>query len=377
MRVALVHDWLVAQRGGEQVLLELARLFPQAPIYTLVHRPGSIHPELEKHPIHTSFVQRLPFAPGRFRQYLPLFPLAISGFDLAGFDLVLSTSHCVAKAVRTGPRQAHVAYVHTPMRYVWDQMPHYLASLPARPLTEPLARLGAAALRRWDVATAGRPDVLLANSEFVRARIRQVWGRDARVVYPPVDVDFFAADVVSGRRHGLLVVSALVPYKRVDLAVRLAGARNWPLTVVGDGPERERLQRSAPPSVRFVGVLGQNELRDAYGSAECLLFPAEEDFGIVPVEAMAAGCPVVAYGAGGVLETVVGEGPAATGTFFAECTVAGLGDAVDRLSAMRATGVYGREVLVRRARTFDRESFVRHIKSILAELGLFATLAAS
>jgi glycosyltransferase involved in cell wall biosynthesis len=367
VKVALVHDWLVAQRGGEQVLLELARLFPDAPIYTLVHQPGAVHPELEAHPIHTSPVQGWPLAPRRFRQYLPLFPAAVATFDLSAFDLVISTSHCVAKAVRTHPGQVHVSYVHTPMRYVWDQMPHYLASLPAAPLTAPVARLGAAVLRRWDIATAGRPDVLLANSEFVRGRIRRDWGRDARVLHPPVDVDFYEAAPERDRR-GLLVVSALVPYKQVEVAIAVARARGLPMTVVGDGSERARLERLAAGHVRFAGALDRERLRDAYASAEVLLFPAEEDFGIVPVEAMAAGCPVAALGAGGVLETVVGEGAAATGAFFTESTAENAGAAVEAVLAARARGAMSRAMLVSRARVFDRAHFIGGIERVLSEI---------
>lgn len=367
-----MHDWLVAQRGGEQVLLELARLFPEAPIFTLVHAPGAIHPELERHPIHTSLIQRLPGAPRRFRQYLPLFPAAMAALDLRGFDLVLSTSHCVAKAARTRHDQTHVSYIHTPMRYVWDQMPHYLAALPAKALTEAPARLGAALLRRWDVASARRPDVLLANSEFVRSRIRRVWAREAEVVYPPVDVDFFAAAPARARR-GYLVVSALVPYKRVDVAIELARRRGLPLTVIGDGPERERLARSAPPNVDLVRAASREQLRDAYASHEALLFCAEEDFGIVPVEAMAAGCPVVAYGAGGALETVIATGPRATGAFFAAPDAGALAAAVDGLAEQRARGACARDALLARARQFDRTTFVARIRSVLASAGFGPT----
>ena len=183
MRVALVHDWLVTQRGGENVLLELGRLFPAAPIFTLVHAPGRVHPEIEAHPIHTSFIQKLPGAPRHFRQYLPLFPAAAESWDLSRFDLIVSSSHCVAKGVHTHAGQLHLAYVHTPMRYVWDQMPQYLASLPIQALSEPLARVAAVPLRRWDVTSAQRPHILVANSRFVASRIARVWGREAEVVY--------------------------------------------------------------------------------------------------------------------------------------------------------------------------------------------------
>ena len=372
-RVALVQDWLVAQRGGEQVLLELARLFPEAPVFTLVHAPGAVHPEIEARAIHTSFVQRLPGAPRRFRQYLPLFPAAVARFDLADFDLVISTSHCVAKGAVTRAPQKHISYVHTPMRYVWDQMPHYLAALPA-PL-RPLARTAAAALRRWDVASARRPDVLVANSQFVRARIARAWDRDADVIHPPVDVDFFSR-AVARRRQGYLVVNALVPYKRVDLAIALARERRLPLTVIGDGPAALSLRRHAPPWVRFIAGLDREALRAAYTEAEALLFCAEEDFGIVPVEAMAAGCPVVAFAAGGTLETVVGEGDLATGVFFPEPSLASLSQAFDRFLARRAQGAFAPAVLRARARRFDRAMFLLQFQELLARSG-FADIAGS
>ncbi len=364
MRVALVHDWLVAQRGGENVLLELARLFADAPIFTLVHTPGGVHPDIEAHPIHTSFVQRLVGAPRRFRHYLPLFPLAVERFDLAGFDLVISTSHCVAKGVRTSSEQLHISYVHTPMRYLWDQLPHYLHGLPAPELLTPGVRTLTAPLRAWDVASAQRPDLLLANSRFVAARIRRVWGRDAEVLYPPVDVEYFAA-APEVLRHGFLVVSALVPYKRVEHAVEVATAQSLPLTVVGDGSERHRLTALAGPTVRFVGGLGKEALRQAYASAEALLFCAEEDFGIVPVEAMAAGCPVVAYGSGGARETVVGEGEGATGVLYPDPTAASLAWGIERFARRRDKGRFARQVLLAQAKRFARDHFVGGFRGVV------------
>ncbi len=345
-------------------MLELARMFPEAPIYTLVHDRGSVHEEIESHQIHTSPIQRWPYAPARFRRYLPFFPWAMSTFDLRDFELIISTSHCVAKAVRSHRRQRHVAYIHTPMRYIWDQLPHYLASLPYRPITAPVARLGATLLRRWDVATARRPDLLLANSDFVRQRITRVWGREAEVVYPPVDVEFFASAPKIERR-GLLAVSALVPYKRLDLTIALARQRGFALTIVGEGPERARLMRDAPPGVRFVSGTSREELRALYAGAEALLFAAEEDFGIVPVEALAAGCPVVAYGRGGVCEIVEEKDAGGSGTFFREPTAESFGAALDRLYSQRLQGNFAPESLLARARCFDRASFVAKLSGQL------------
>ncbi|MEE8408757.1 MAG: glycosyltransferase [Myxococcota bacterium] len=368
MAVALVHDWLVAQRGGENVLLEMARLFPEAPIYTLVHAPGTIHPELERHPIRTSFIQRLPGAPDSFRRYLPLFPAAVEAWRFDEFDLILSTSHCVAKGVRTHEHQKHIAYIHTPMRYLWDQLPEYVPRLPGRALLTPLARALSAPLRRWDVRSATRPDLLVANSAHVAARIDRVWRRPAEVLYPPVDVAAFAeAPEVRGKRHRrFLVVSALVPYKRVDVAVRAATMRGLPLDVVGDGPELRRLRRMAGPSVRFIGSLSPDRLVQAYAEARALLFCGVEDFGIVPVEAMAAGCPVIGLREGGVLETVVENGEGATGLFFDRPEPDSLLAAISRFEALESDGGFDRAVLEARARRFGREQFVSGLKKILS-----------
>ena len=350
MRVALVHDWLVTHRGGEHVLLDLARLFPEAPIYTLVFRPEGVHPELRSRTIHTSFIQSLPGAPRRFRQYLPLFPKAVERWDFSSFDCVISYSHCVVKGVRT--RNLHIAYVHTPMRYLWDQMPEYL---PRSVL--PLARLASTPLRRWDVASAQRANYLVANSHYVAKRIERVWGRTASVVYPGVDVEFFAA-ATPQPRHGYLVVSALVPYKRVHLAVQVANAQGLSLTVVGQGPELERLQNLAGPSVKFEGALDAPALRQHYARARALLFPGTEDFGIVPVEAMAAGCPVIAYAEGGATETVQAN---TTGVFFREATASALANAI----ADFETQEFSPEDLRARARNFGSTQFASQFTDLL------------
>lgn len=326
-RVALVHDWLVAHRGGEKVLLEIARLFPDAPIFTLVCEPSRVHPELLARTIHTSFLQRLPGAPLRFRQYLPLFPRAIETFDLSGFDLVVSTSHCVAKGVRT--RGRHLSYVHTPMRYIWDQLDSYVPRVPGQVWLRRVANTLVQPLRHWDAVSAGRPTRLIANSEYVAQRIERFWGRKASVVYPPVDIERFKTPTGAEPRHGLLVVNALVPYKRTELAVELANRRRLRLTVVGDGPERRALEKLAGSTVRFLPSVDAPTLASLYQGACALIHCGEEDFGIAPVEAMASGTPVIGLGHGGLCETVIDQ---RTGVLFAEPTIDSLCSAFDRFS---------------------------------------------
>jgi glycosyltransferase involved in cell wall biosynthesis len=317
LRVALVHDWLTGMRGGEKVLAELCAIFPDAPIFTLFHFPGSVSPAIESHPIHTSFLQRAPGLRRHYRRYLPLFPAAIEDFDLAGFELVISSSHCVAKGIIPPPDGLHVCYCHTPMRYAWDQEHAYFPR--RRGLTARLRALTLTALRAWDAASAARVDLFIANSSFVARRIRAFYGRDAEVVHPPVAVDFFtpapapapasAADAGEHREHRdsggyALVVSALAPYKRVEVAIAACERAGIPLRIAGDGPERERLARLAGPGVRLLGRVGDAALRDLYRGARLLLQPGIEDFGIASVEALACGTPVVAAARGGVLDVV-------------------------------------------------------------------------
>ncbi|ODS53297.1 MAG: hypothetical protein ABS36_14815 [Acidobacteria bacterium SCN 69-37] len=303
-RVVLVHDWLTGLRGGEKVLESLCRLFPTADLLTLVHVPGSTSPLIERRRVRPSFVQHLP-RPARFyRHYLPLFPMAIEGFDLEDVDLVVSTSHCAAKAVVPDGRAIHVCYCHSPMRYAWDQFPAYFGP-------ERLGRIGSAAARpvlawlaRWDRATAHRVTHFVANSRFVAGRIGRYYNREASVLHPPVDTQFFTPGHSSPQPY-FLVVSALVPYKRLDVAIRAATRLGVPLKIVGTGPDLARLRDLAGPETAFLGGVDGPTLRDLYRHAQALVLPAEEDFGIAPVEAMASGRPVVALARGGATETVV------------------------------------------------------------------------
>jgi glycosyltransferase involved in cell wall biosynthesis len=302
-RVALVHDWLTGLRGGEKCLEVLCQAFPSATLYTLVHKSGSTSSTIERMAIRTSPLQRLPGATRHYRNLLPLMPLAARSWRPRGVDLVVSLSHCVAKAVRVPEGVPHVCYCFTPMRYAWDGRDAYLDAWAGRPLRRALARTLLDRLRAWDRATAARVSHFVAISETVRDRIARCYGRDSRVIPPPVDTSFYTPD--GGPRDGpYLCVSALVPYKKVEHAVLACSATGRPLTVIGAGPERPRLERLAGPSVRFLGWQPDEVVRDHYRRCRALLFPGEEDFGIVPAEALACGAPVIALGRGGAAETV-------------------------------------------------------------------------
>ncbi|MEP7008909.1 MAG: glycosyltransferase [Acidobacteriota bacterium] len=306
MRVALVHDWLTGMRGGEKVLEAIGELFPGAPIYTLFHFPGSVSPAIESHPIVASFLNRAPGIRRFYRHYLPLFPAAIEDFDLSGFDLIISSSHCVAKGVIPPPGAVHLCYCHTPMRYAWDQEHAYF---PRR--TGAVARLRAGALSRlrtWDAASAPRVDTFVANSSFVALRIARYYGRTAEVLAPPVDLDFFTPGPGPKPAHPYaLAVSALAPYKRLDIAIAACARSGLPLRIVGEGPEREPLDRLAAASgarIEFLGRVAGEKLRDLYRGATLFVQPGIEDFGIAAVEALACGTPIVAAGRGGILDIV-------------------------------------------------------------------------
>jgi glycosyltransferase involved in cell wall biosynthesis len=361
-KVALVHDWLTGMRGGERCLEVFCELFPSADLYTLLHVPGSVTPEIESRRIVTSFIQRLPQAERRYRHYLPLFPAAVRAFDLTGYDLVLSSSHAVAKSVRVPAGVRHVCYCFTPMRYVWDLYDDYFgprSGLAARMLMPPLA----AWLRRWDRATAAGVHHFVAISRFVADRIRRTYGREADVIYPPVDVSRFRIEETTGDFY--LVVSALTPYKRVDLAVEACNRLGRRLLVVGTGPEERRLRGLAGPTVEMLGWRDDTETARLYARCRALLFPPLEDFGITPLEAMAAGRPVIAYGRGGVRETVVppGEAEAPTGLFFEHQTVEALVEAIRRFEGSMQQ--FEPKALRRRAESFDRPLFRDRMRAYL------------
>ena len=359
-RTVLVHDWLTGFRGGEQVLLSLARLFPDAPIYTLLHVKGSLPEELERRTIVTSFIGKLPFARRLYRHYLPLFPLAIRGLEVRPFDLVVSSSHCVAKSVDPGPGARHICYCHTPMRYVWDRFDDYFGPARLGSLGSAAARVMAEGLRAWDVATAHRVHRFIANSATVASRIRYFYGRDADVIEPPVDTDFFtpSADEAAGDYD--LVVSALVPYKRIDLAIEAANLTKRRLIVVGSGPEEDRLRRLASTSVEFLGPANRDRLLGLYRGCRALVLPGVEDFGIVVAEALACGRPALVNAQGGAAE-IVNHGE--FGVTFVEPT----GQAVANALAQLVPDRFSRLSLRRRAETFSRTRFEERFMRAVCE----------
>ena len=370
MRVAIVHDWLTGMRGGERCLEVFCELFPEADLFTLLHVKGSVSPAIERHRVTTSLIQDLPGASERYRSYLPLFPWAVSRWDLGGYDLVLSSSHCVAKGARTAKPSRHLCYCYTPVRYAWDLYEDYFGPGHAGFATRLVARPMMAWLRRWDYRASAGVDRFVGISHCVADRIRRHYGREADVIYPPVNCAAFS--ISEGPGDYDLVVSALVPYKRVDLAVAAANRLRRRLVVVGTGPEKGKLKALAGPTVEFVGWQDDATLARWYSGCRALWFPGLEDFGITPLEAMASGKPVVAYGAGGALETVRGlEAQEPTGVFFKEQTVEAFSEAV--LALERERGRIRPSACRARAQDFDLPRFRREI--LAAVDGLLAAEA--
>jgi len=328
VKIAFSHDWLTGMRGGEKCLEALARIYPRSEIYTLLHRKGSLSDYLEGMTIHTSILQFLPFADRIYKHLLPFFPLAVHSLKPRDYDIMISVSHCVAKAVPQGKSpKMHICYCLTPMRYAWIFFNEYFESYPL--LMRRFIRFITHKLRQWDKISSKEVTHFVGISKNVQKRIREFYGRESELIYPPVDTEYFKP-VKKTRENAYLIVSALVPYKRVDLAVRAASEGNFRLTVIGGGPEERRLQSMASEHTEFLGRRTDAEIRHYYQSCRGLIFPGEEDFGIVPLEAQACGTPVLAYGRGGVLETVLaGE----TGVFFGEQTSQSLLEGLNRMES--------------------------------------------
>ncbi len=324
-KVALVHDWLNGMRGGEKCLEVLCELFPEADLYTLIHEKGSLSAKIESMSIRTSFVQSMPFGLKKYRHYLPLFPFAIEQFDFSGYDLIVSSSHCVAKGVRHDDSVFHISYVHAPMRYVWDQFDTYFR----QPRTSWPVRIGAELMRpylqRWDRNTAKRVDTFLCNSHHIRRKILDYYNRESQVVYPPVELSHFRPG--GAKENFYLVVGAFAPNKSVDLAVEAFNRLKLPLKIVGSGQDEEYCRSIAGDSIEFLGALSSEKLLELYQQARALVFPGEDDFGITALEAQSCNTPVIAFASGGAMETVTEQ----TGLFFAEQKVEVLCEAVEKM----------------------------------------------
>jgi len=352
IRIAVVHDWLTGMRGGEYVLEAITELFNPSDLFTLVYVTGSVSPELIRRKMNISWLQKLPGAEKRYRHFLPLMPSAIESFDLSSFDLIISSSHCVAKGVRKSKTAVHVSYIHAPMRYIWDRYEDYFgpgkSSIPVRMA----ARLVRKSLQNWDKKASGpdRVDQLIANSQFIARQIKQAYGRDSKVIYPFANLSRFKNQP---RRPGphYLMVGAFAPYKRTDLAIEAFNRLKLPLQIVGSGQDEEKLKKLAGPTIQFLGQVSNEAIAELYSKCRAFVFPGVEDFGITPLEAMAAGAPVIALKQGGGAETVTPE----TGVFFQTQTVEALMEAVQTLETNHS--LLTESACRRRASEFSKARF--------------------
>jgi glycosyltransferase involved in cell wall biosynthesis len=352
MKTALIHEWLVAEGGAEKVLNTISELFP-SPIYTLVH-DKKLFPDKE---IRSSFIQHFPRATKWYRHYLPFFPLAIEQFDLSEFDCVISHSHAVAKGVLTQPHQLHLCYCMTPMRYIWDLTQFYLQGM--NRFSRAMAKICFHSLRKWDVVSAHRVDHFIAISSYIAQRVYKVYRREAEVIYPPVATHLFRP--AAKKEEFYLTVSRLVPYKRIDMIVEaFALLPKKKLIVIGEGSEMRKIKAKATANIEILGYQNQKYVKEMMGKARAFIFAALEDFGVVPVEAQAAGTPVIAFGKGGALETIVSK---ETGLFFYEQTVASLVDAVIEFEQM--LDCFVPEKIKQNAERFSEERFKKEFQTLV------------
>jgi len=359
LRVALVHDWLTGMRGGEKCLEVLCEMFPGAPIYTLVHWKGKLSKIIESHPIHESWIAKMPFGRSHYRAWIASYPRAIEAFDLSGYDLVISISHCAAKGVLTRADTLHVCYCNSPVRYFWDLASEYFAPHRSGWMVRRVGAAIAHGFRLWDRISSDRVDLFIGNSFNIRDRIRKHYRRPALVVYPPVDTEYFTPGTAapSAEDAPFLTVSALVPYKGVDLTIRAANRMGAKLRVIGSGPDLKRLRALAGPTVRFEEWVSMEALREAYRGCRALIQAHEEDFGIAPLEALACGRPTIVLAKGGALETVTPD----TGVFVREPTEEALEEAMREITRRR----FDPAVLRRQATLFSRERYRTEMRTLL------------
>ncbi|MGB2791815.1 MAG: glycosyltransferase [Candidatus Moraniibacteriota bacterium] len=358
MKVALVHDYLVQHGGAERVLEVFADMFPEAPIFTLIHDREAMHGAFEDHDIQTSFLQRVPWAKRNHRLFPMLMPLAIEQFDFRDFDLVISDSSSYAKGIITGPNTLHVCYMHTPMRYAWDDCHKYVEDFGFPRIVKRTVPFFMSPVRLWDQVSASRPDHIIANSRFVATRIAKYYRRSAEVIHPPVDVHAFGLLPLSERSDYFLMVGRLIAYKRHDIAIRAFNELRLPLKIIGRGPEYNRLRKLAGPTIEFLGRVSDADLPRYYSACRAFIFPQEEDFGIVAFEAFASGRPLIAFRGGDIPEHLE-EGK--MGMFFNQQTV---GDIVSVVRRFRDAD-YDANAIRQKALAFDRSLFREKIRLYL------------
>jgi len=360
MRLAFIADWLPTYAGAERVIAQWCSLWPDAPLFTTVAQHGKLGP-LDRADIRASALQRWYRILGNHKLLLPWMPRAIERIDLRGYDIVLSSSHAVAKGVIPPSTAIHICYCHTPMRYAWEMEEQYLQDFRVPALLRKTVRRRLTALRRWDMTTAKRTDVFIANSSTTQERIARTYARESTVIHPPVDDHFFEAPVHRGKRTSYLAVGRLVPYKRFDLLIQAANAFGFPLDIAGTGQDEQRLRSLAGPTVRMLGYVPEEQLSALYAQARALLFPPFEDAGVVPLEAQACGTPVIAYGQGGALDTVL---DGVTGLFFAQQTIRSLHNALQRFDTLH----FDPEQIRAHAQQFSGEIFRGRMRAMVDEI---------
>lgn len=366
-KVCLVHDWLTGMRGGEKVLEAIAELYPDAPIYTLICNRKKLSPALASRKIKTSFLQWIPGVHLFYRWLLPIFPFAIQTFSLNGYDLIISSSHCVAKGIRVPKNAKHVCYCHAPMRYLWDMQEEYFGNYP-KPIRL-IMNLLFGWIKKWDVKTSENVNIFIANSSHIAKKISRIYNKEAVVIHPPVE--FPPINLPAHKPEPsdyYLIVSSLVPYKRVDLAIETFNQLKKKLIIIGDGPLRYKLEQTAKGDwIQFKGWLDSNQLWNYYSNAKALIFPGEEDFGIVPVESQMVGVPVIAYGKGGILDSVIpyGAGTSPTGIFFDLQTVESLAKAVEQFESINK---FDSQSIKQHAQNFNRKRFQEEFQQCLKKL---------
>ncbi|MCB1156100.1 MAG: glycosyltransferase [Leptospiraceae bacterium] len=352
MKVAVVHDWLTGMRGGELVLDSILKIYPEAEIFTLIYNKGKLNERIENRTIHTAFTDRLPFKSKKYRSYLPLFPTAIESLDLRGFDLVISSSHCVAKGIIPETGSIHISYIHSPMRYIWDLFYDYFPR--KKGLKAFIIQFISNYLRTWDIASSQRVDLFVSNSSFISERIRRFYNRKSVVVFPPCLPGGFSAEQATKSDY-YLVVSAFAPYKRIDLAIEAFKKSGKKLIIIGSGQDEKKLRKNSSSNITFLSHLPREKVLEYYKNAKAFIFPGVEDFGIAPVEAQAYCTPVIAYGKGGALETVI-DGK--TGVFFYEQNPEAINKAIEKSDGIS----YKKEDFQKSIDRFTEEKFINDFK---------------